>query len=83
MRQTFAASWDNGVAAAHRLSAALHGMWEPDAPAHMAEVLAAAAHHPEVAGRFVGGLADPGDYDEWLYDPEAARSYLSRATGSH
>ncbi|GAB3465476.1 alanine-phosphoribitol ligase [Streptomonospora sediminis] len=80
MRETFAASWDNGVDAAHRLSAALHGMWEPDAPAHMAEVLAAATQYPEVANRFMAGFADPSDYDEWLYDPETARAYLDTVT---
>ncbi|MBX9391582.1 styrene monooxygenase/indole monooxygenase family protein [Streptomonospora nanhaiensis] len=77
MAETAQAAWRTGVAAAHRLSGALHAMWEPGAPPHMAEVLAAAAGHAEVADRFVAGVADPGDYETWLYDPDAARAYLS------
>ncbi|GAA1748847.1 styrene monooxygenase/indole monooxygenase family protein [Streptomonospora arabica] len=79
MEATFDAAWEAGVGAAHRLSAALHSMWDADAPAHMGEVLGSAAQHRAVADRFVGGLAEPGDYDAWLYDPDAARAYLSRA----
>ncbi|MBX9387329.1 styrene monooxygenase/indole monooxygenase family protein [Streptomonospora nanhaiensis] len=83
MEETFTAAWQSGVSAADRLSSALHSMWEPGAPPHLAEVLAAAATIPTVADRFIGGLADPADYEKWLYEPETARAYIAAVTRPH
>lgn len=65
------------------LSDTVARIWEDDAPAHLAEVVATAAASPEVATRFIRGLDDPRDYARWLYDPDTARAYLHEVTQRH
>lgn len=61
------------------LSQVLDQIWDPQAPAHLTEVLGAAATHQQVADRFLGDLDDPRRYT-WLYEPENARAYLNTLT---
>jgi hypothetical protein len=46
-------------------------------PAHVMNLLGAAATYPEIAHRFVNGFADPSDFQHWFLDPEKAERYLA------
>lgn len=85
MADTFRMFWEGqrtegagaGVgAAALGLSDVLDVLWDPAAPAHLRQVLAAATDHPQVARRFVDVLDEPRDV-AWLADPQEAAAYLS------
>ncbi|GAA0483211.1 styrene monooxygenase/indole monooxygenase family protein [Streptomyces olivaceiscleroticus] len=72
MERTFETFWDHAQYATEFTNA----MLQPP-PDHVRRLLAAAAHCPAVAHRFVNGYADPADFRHWLTDPDAAASYLA------
>ncbi|AOS63376.1 styrene monooxygenase/indole monooxygenase family protein [Actinoalloteichus hymeniacidonis] len=71
MQQTFDRYWSEARHATTWTNMMLHP------PAHVPEVLGAAAERPSVATRFVAGFSEPAGLDEWFFDPEAARAYLA------
>ena len=46
-------------------------------PAHVMNLLGAAATFPDIAHRFVNGFADPSDFQYWFLDPDKAERYLA------
>ena len=51
-------------------------------PAHILELLGAGNEVQHVADRFANGFDDPSDFEEWFYEPEKARAYLDRVSGT-
>ncbi|PSK82608.1 2-polyprenyl-6-methoxyphenol hydroxylase-like FAD-dependent oxidoreductase [Murinocardiopsis flavida] len=58
-------------------------MWDGELPPHIQEIVGAAMTYPEVANRWVQAWDYPPDYQEWLFSPEGARTFLAKVAESH
>ncbi|MGX6606532.1 styrene monooxygenase/indole monooxygenase family protein [Micromonosporaceae bacterium Da 78-11] len=73
MRATAEDFWTD---TARAVTAWTNAMLQP-LPAHVQQILGAAAGQPVVARRFANGFADPGDFDDWFMTPDATSAYLA------
>ncbi|MEI5101568.1 styrene monooxygenase/indole monooxygenase family protein [Streptomyces sp. PmtG] len=73
MRATFERYWET----ARHVTKWTNAMLGPP-PGHVLGLLGAAGDLQPVADRFANGFDDPGDFEEYFYDAEAAEAYLAR-----
>jgi len=78
MQQTFATCWAH---AQH--SVTLTRMLLEPFPAHVQQVLGAAAQFQEVADRFAGIFANPAAIHDFLLDPVQAAAYVQSVAAAH
>lgn len=76
MRTTFETFWTRH---GHAVTAWTNAMLQP-LPAHVQQLLGAAAGNPTIARRFANGFADPNDFGTWFTDPDKATAYLASFT---
>ncbi|GAB3438235.1 alanine-phosphoribitol ligase [Streptomonospora sediminis] len=79
---TFERFWQYGLPV-QRFAELNSTIWERELPEHFQELLAGSATHPEIGDRWIQGWDYPPDFDNWLYDPELARSYLAEVAARH
>ncbi len=72
MRATFDRYWDT----ARHVTKWTNAMLAPP-PEHVLDILGAAGRLQPVADRFANGFDDPSDFENFFYDPDAARAYLA------
>ncbi|MFE5867755.1 styrene monooxygenase/indole monooxygenase family protein [Streptomyces roseifaciens] len=72
MLRTFAAHWEHA-----RHVTAFNNLLLGPPPEHVQRIMSAAAHHPEVAHRYINGYADPAGFQDWFMDAERADAYLA------
>ncbi|MFE0189736.1 styrene monooxygenase/indole monooxygenase family protein [Streptomyces sp. NPDC058989] len=72
MRATFDRYWDT----ARHVTKWTNAMLAPP-PEHVLDIIGAAGQIQPVADRFANGFDDPSDFENFLYEPDAARAYLA------
>ncbi|MFI6769654.1 styrene monooxygenase/indole monooxygenase family protein [Streptomyces sp. NPDC050355] len=72
MRATFDRYWDT----ARHVTKWTNAMLAPP-PEHVLDILGAGGRFQPVADRFANGFDDPSDFENFFYDPDAARAYLA------
>jgi hypothetical protein len=77
MHDTFDAFWQHARHSVDFTTAMLR-----PTPPHIAEALAAAAAHPDIAAQLARTYADPAEYATWLASPEITRRYLGAHDGA-
>ncbi|MET9296761.1 styrene monooxygenase/indole monooxygenase family protein [Streptomyces sp. NPDC003077] len=76
MRATFARYWDT----ARHVTKWTNAMLAPP-PEHVLKLIGAAGQVRPVADRIANGFDDPGDFEEFFYEPEKAEAYLASLVG--
>ncbi|GAB3209241.1 alanine-phosphoribitol ligase [Marinactinospora endophytica] len=79
MEKAFTTFWEQRGRFASVFSDMVNGFWTGQIPEHFGELLPAVMTVPEVADRWIGGFDDPADYERWMFDPDAARAFISEA----
>jgi hypothetical protein len=72
MRATFDRYWET----AQHVTKWTNAMLAPP-PEHVLDIIGAAGQIQPVADRFANGFDDPSDFENFLYEPDAARAYLA------
>lgn len=74
--------WEYGLPV-QRFTETLSSLWDQELPDYYQELLGATVKYPEVANRWIAGWNYPPDYANWLFDPEAARTFVAEVKAKY